>query len=79
MILIIGQHHDTSTDKVCAWLNYYGVEFVRTNTGTNNIDIVSDVIISNDNLRIELFINDTKYDFDNFSTIWCRRGYFSFK
>jgi hypothetical protein len=78
MILIIGQHEDTSTDKVCAWLNYYGVEFVRTNTGTNNIDIVSDVIISNDNLRIELFINDTKYDFDNFSAIWCRRGYLKF-
>lgn len=78
MILIIGQHEDTSTDKVCAWLNYFGAEYIRTNTGTNNIDIISDINISNDSLKVELFINDTKYDFDNFSAIWCRRGYLKF-
>ncbi|MDD4150880.1 MAG: hypothetical protein PHE33_12720 [Bacteroidales bacterium] len=78
MILIIGQHEDTSTDKVCAWLNYFGAKFVRTNTGTNNIDVISDIIISNDRIKVELFINDTKYNFDNFSAIWCRRGYLNF-
>jgi hypothetical protein len=56
MILIIGQHHDTTTDNVCNWLNYFGAKFIRTNTGTNNIDIVSDIVISNDNIKVELII-----------------------
>ena len=78
MILIIGQHHDTTTDNVCNWLNYFGAKFIRTNTGTNNIDIVSDIVISNDNIKVELIINGIKYDFDNFSAIWCRRGHLNF-
>ena len=39
MILIIGQHHDTTTDNVCNWLNCFGAKFIRTNTGTNNTDL----------------------------------------
>jgi hypothetical protein len=78
MILIIGEHHDVSTDKVCAWLNYYVAKYVRTNTGTNNIDIISNVTFNDNCVHIEFNINDKIYDFDDFETIWCRRGYLSF-
>ncbi len=76
MILILSEEEDISTDKVCEWLNKYNCEYLRVNT---NINILYEINISSYyKSNIILFINNKKYDLNNFTCIWCRRGNLGF-
>ena len=77
MILIIGEHNDVSTDKVCAWLNYYNADFIRVNSYLNSDNILSNIELNNEKLNFQLIINNRIYDLDEIDAIWCRRGYLS--
>jgi|LSQX01.1.fsa_nt_gb ATP-GRASP peptide maturase of grasp-with-spasm system len=78
MILVLGEMEDTSSDKVCSWLNYYGKRFLRINDDHNNLDIVDYVYFTDNEYGLKLRVNDCSYDFEDFDFIWCRRGYIVF-
>ena len=78
MILILSEHDDVSTDKVCLWLNYYKAKYIRINTYINHYDIFGNVKFENEKLHFELIINEKTYNLDEITVIWCRRGYINF-
>ncbi|MDR2834798.1 MAG: grasp-with-spasm system ATP-grasp peptide maturase [Bacteroidales bacterium] len=79
MILILSEHLDVSTDKVCDWLSYYKADFIRTNDETNNYNIFGNINFEKDKLNFELKLNDKTYNLNEITCIWCRRGHLNVK
>lgn len=79
MILILSEHSDISTNKVCDWLSYYKAKFIRINSGSNSFNIFGNISFIESELKFELIINGKSYNLDEITCIWCRRGYIHFE
>jgi len=77
MILILSEQLDIATTKVCFWLKYYEVPFLRVDK-ENSVDIIDNIEITNHGVKISFVYNNVKYCFDDFCFVWNRRGYFKF-
>ena len=77
MILILSETHDTVTDTVCSWLNFYNKKFVRINQ--DQFNSIKRININNDSLDIIIKddSNNSQYNLNEFKSLWNRRGYFN--
>lgn len=75
MILILGEHEDNITDKVCAYLNYYQTSYLRINKSETE-NIINHVKFINNKIEVKFTYNQSEYFLHDFKSIWCRRGRF---
>ncbi|MCB1177112.1 MAG: hypothetical protein KDK36_05985, partial [Leptospiraceae bacterium] len=75
MILILSEHEDNITDKVCAYLNYYKASYLRINKQESE-NIINHILFTNGKIEIKFSINEKEYYLNDFKSIWCRRGRF---
>jgi len=74
MILILTKNSDITSDKVCVWLNYFKVPFLRIN---ENINAFEEIKISNMKTEIRFKYKEKIYNLLDFKIIWNRRGFFT--
>lgn len=72
--LIISEEIDRSSDIVCAWLNYFSVNFTRFNGEEfNNPKLI--VNQSNDKLSVTISLGTKSVNLSEIESVWFRRGY----
>lgn len=75
-ILILTESIDITADKVCQWLSYYKVNFLRINFDIESIQI-KEVELSNKSEKILISVREQDIDINRFNVIWFRRGAFN--
>jgi len=76
MTLLLSESNDISTSKVCDWMNYYNSEYILL----TELDLITDVsiIIIDQNIKLEIEVNNaTRYNLNDISSFWYRRGDFN--
>lgn len=73
MILLLSNEADVAVDKVCYWLNYYNVNYIRINS-EESVDVLQKLIISNNKVVTLLKYNGEIIDIDAIKFTWFHRG-----
>ena len=77
MILILCQENDVTSLKVIEWLKYYKIPFLNIEDN-KSIDIIDEISINKNEIRIKFTYHNKQYTLDSFSVVWNRRGSFLF-
>jgi ATP-GRASP peptide maturase of grasp-with-spasm system len=75
MILILSESSDSSSDKVCSWLNYYKKKYIRLNRALSQ-NCIQNVYFDGSEVKVEIKLGNQLIDLSKISVFWCRRGKF---
>jgi hypothetical protein len=75
-VLIISQNFDITTDLVIKWLRKFKIDYFRINLG--DIAEINQIEIENAKFYFVMSRNGTQINSNEISSIWYRRGNFSF-
>jgi glutathione synthase/RimK-type ligase-like ATP-grasp enzyme len=76
-VLILREQRDESARKVILWLQRLNVHFLDI-SGDETIDIIDDIEIDNDGVKIWFCHKGERYNLCNFKVLWFRRAHFMF-